>query len=352
MNFDSNHYVSILKVKQGEKKALQSISPPLKSYLTPMLEFVERKSGSIDDHLNTAFNDLAESVQGYSRCFIDLLELASDGPQVAKNILERAGKERIVFTPVTGISRTADVAAVLNHRTNGIAIRLTRQDFEEGSLRQNLKKFINHNILSVEETDLVVDIGSVEDLIEHGVKHLAEAFLAEVPDPQLWRTFTITGSSFPQSMGVVDRHSFKNVARLEWKVWRNSLYANRLKLNRLPTFSDCAIQNPIGVEGFDFRIHQVSPSIRYTSGEDWLLIKGESNSRVLPSTQFPALASRLVYGNLSDQFRGESHCEGCAMVKKAADGVKGFGSATKWRLIGTIHHITTVVEELASLPSP
>jgi hypothetical protein len=122
-------------------------------------------------------------------------------------------------------------------------------------------------------------------------------------------------------------------------------------LPRLPTFSDCAIQHPRGVEGFDPRIMQVSASIRYTLPEDWLLLKGESTRFKQPSVQFPDLATRLVYGHLRSHFRGATHCEGCASIKAAADGAPRFGSAEAWRRLGTMHHISTVAEQLRVLSS-
>ena len=39
-------------------------------------------------------------------------------------------------------------------------------------------------------------------------------------------------------------------------------------------------------------------------------------------------------------------------MKAAADDAAGLGSAEVWRRLGTIHHITTVVEELGALPWP
>ena len=128
-------------------------------------------------------------------------------------------------------------------------------------------------------------------------------------------------------------------------------FLERATLERLPTFSDCAIQHPIGVENFDPRYMQVSAAIRYALSEDWLLVKGESTKAILPSIQFPQLAMQLVYGHLQGYFAGPAHCAGCKMAKDAADSVDKLGSADVWRQIGTIHHITTVAQDgLGSLP--
>jgi hypothetical protein len=278
--------------------------------------------------------------------------MAPDGPAAADEVYERADALGIVFTPVTGISRTADVAAALQYQSRGVALRLTREEFDAGSLRPNLLGFMDHHGLRPEQTDLIVDLGAVDDLITEGVEALSHAFLFEVPDHSRWRTFTLSACAFPFSMAVVERHSHGIVPRAEWLAWRGGLYARRSETVRLPTYSDCAIQHPAGVEGFDFRTMQASAAVRYTTSEDWLLIKGESTRLTRPSAQFPELATQLVYGHLRSYFADSGHCAGCESMKAVADGASGIGSLEAWRRLGTIHHVTAVVEALARLPWP
>ncbi len=353
MKFGPEHYVPVLKAKRAEKKALGLLSPALKPTITPLVEIVERKTAkSLSAHLDTAFKGLADSAEGYSRCFLDAREIHSDGPSAAANVFDMAAKAGMVFTPVTGISRSSDVVAALRHGNSGVALRLTRTEFEDGGLAAGIRRFIDVHGLRVERTDLIVDLGAVDSLIVEGVAELTKSFLAEVPDHQRWRTFTISASAFPRSMGGVDRNSNDLVERAEWIAWRHKLFSRRHALERLPAFSDCAIQHPQGVEGFDPRTMQVSASVRYTVPDSWLLIKGESTRRTLPSVQFPALATQLVYGHLKAHFAGVGHCNGCRSVKASADGADGLGSLEAWRRLGTVHHITSVVRDLEALPWP
>lgn len=355
MNFGPAQYVPVLKVKRGEKQALQAIDESLRGRITPLLEIVQRSQAggkTVEKHLDTAFKDLPEAVQPYRRFFLDVREIQSDGAEAAASVFDRAAGAGLNFTPVTGISRSFDVAAALNHRGNGIAIRLTREEFENGGLRRDLAAFVARHGLAHGEVDLIVDLGAVDGLVLFGVTNLAREFLGEVPDKSQWRTLTISGSSFPKSMGCVDRNSHLPVERSEWKMWRDELYANRGSMERLPTFSDCAIQHPSGVEGFNPLTMQASATIRYTLPDDWLLIKGVGTRVTPPSEQFPELATRLAYGHLRGSFQGAQHCAGCESVNAAADGRGRFGSLEAWRRLGTIHHITTVVQSLAALPWP
>jgi hypothetical protein len=355
MTFGPHHYVPVLKVKLNEKKALGCISSTLQPRITPLLEIVKRKpekAATVDAHLNTAFKNLANNVRAYPRCFLDAREIAADGAAAAAEVFRRASSEGIMFTPVTGISRTADVAAALSNRTHGVALRLTRDELESGGLPGKLRGFLARHGLAPEEIDLIVDLGPVDELIVDGVAALSNAFLADVPDHRRWRTFTVSACAFPQSMGGVGRQSDSLVERADWIAWRDRLHAMRGTLQRLPTFSDCAIQHPTGVEDFDFRTMQMSSSIRYTLADAWLLIKGESTRSTRPGVQFPALATKLAYGHLQPSFSGPTHCDGCAGTKAAADRAGGFGSAGAWRRLGTIHHVSMVMQGLASLPWP
>lgn len=353
MTFGANHYVPILKAKQGEKAALSRVAGGLVSRITPLLEIVERQDGKgIDAHIQTAFKGLAQAVSAYPRCFIDTREIATDGATAARAVFARAKADGIVFTPVTGVTRSVDITPALDHRDHGLALRLTRQEFEAGSLSSAIPAFLSTHNLSAAEVDLIVDLGPVEEMVVDGIAALTMAFMADVPDHLTWRTFTVSASAFPVSMGGVERHSHDLVERADWIAWRDHLHAARHALTRLPTFSDYGIQHPLGVEGFDFRFMQVSAAIRYTKAGHWLLVKGESTRSVAPSSQFPALATRLVYGHLQQHFAGTGHCRGCLSMKAAADGVGGLGSAGVWRQLGTIHHLSTVMDGLQSLAWP
>jgi hypothetical protein len=253
---------------------------------------------------------------------------------------------------VIGLTQTAGIAAALNHQDHGLALRLSRLEFEGGGLNDRILAFVGAHGLRPNDVDLIVDLGPVEELIVEGIAALSAAFIAEVPYLERWRTVAVAACAFPLSMAGVNRNSQELVQRAEWIAWKDHLHARRDQIERLPIFSDYAIQHPSGVEGFDPRFMKASASIRYATPEEWLLIKGESTGSIPAVVQFPDLATRLVYGHLRRHFAGPSHCDGCASMKKAADGAPRHGSPEIWRKLGTIHHISVVMQELGSLSWP
>ena len=348
MTLGPEDYVPVLKVKRGEKGALRVISDENRQRVTPLLEIVERTDAELDAHLLTAFSRLSESLSGYPCCFLDTREIKPDGPTAAYETFSKAADAGIVFTPVTGITREVDLAAALRFDANGLALRLTPREFEDGILPQGIPRFMATHGLIPEQVDLIIDLGALDDFVTPGVIAFGAAFLGEIPNQSRWRSLIISGCAFPRSMGVVQRNAYAHVERMEWLAWRDSLRANADQIERLPTYSDCAIQHPEGVEGFNPSLMQASATIRYTLAEDWLLIKGEGTRHFPAREQFPQLATQLVYGIHSRHFMGRDHCPGCCSIAMAADGAPRLGSAEVWRRLGTIHHLSTVLQQLQS----
>lgn len=358
--FGPDHYVPVLKVKRGEKRALMRLTPPVARWVTPLLEIVERKPTpterdpelvpTVDKHLDTAFRDLKAAVAPFGRYFLDCREIAADGHAAAKLVFERASKLRTPFTPVTSVTRTADIAAALSHRTMGLALRLSRDEFESGTLPRAIPTFLREHGLLPRDVDLIVDLGAIDQMVAPGVEALAAAFLADVPHHRDWRTLTLSACAFPSSMAVVSANAEAHVDRLEWMHWLARLHAHRGKLARLPTFSDCGIQHRDGVEGFDARKMHASAAIRFTEQSRWLLVKGESLKNTPGRKQFPGLAAKLL--RIATPRVARHHCEGCAGAHSAASGATGVASPEKWRELGTIHHITETVKSLGALRFP
>ena len=268
-------------------------------------------------------------------------------------MFQRAADSGIDFTPVTGISRNVDLKAALSFRDNGLALRLEKREFEAGGLAGGITAFLSKHSLVPEGIDLFIDLGAIDTMILTGVRRYARAFLNEVPYHKRWRTFTISACAFPKSMAVIrDRNSYDTIDRVDWVAWRDGLHATQSMISRLPTYSDCGIQHPSGVERFDFRTMQSSASIRYAIADGWLLVKGVSTKITPPSQQFAYLAKALVNKQVGSYYFGAGHCLGCSGMMECANGGTGYGSQEAWRRLGTIHHITKVVEDLDALPWP
>jgi T4 beta protein len=352
MKFGAAHYVPVLKIKDNEKRALGSLGAAYQGGFTPLLEVVERKDKPLAAHVDTTFKRLAQSLTGNTPCFLDARELAPDGDAGAQAVFTRADSEGIDYVPVVGLTRLVGNGPAFAHGKGGVALRLTRDELEAGIIAARVTAFLKAHHLGAENIDLVMDMGDVGMLIPVGVVALANSFLSAVPHHTAWRTFTMSGCAFPKSLGKVARNSFLLVNRSEWIGWRDGLYANRGNLTRLPTYSDCAIQHPSGVEGYDPITMAASAAARHASRDSWLLVKGVSTRVIPPTVQFKAIAKRLVANVHGPHYPGATHCVGCAQIAAAAKGAPKLGSLGVWRRIGTEHHVVTVLRDLGALHWP
>jgi hypothetical protein len=119
--FDHKHYVPILKGRQGEYGALETLNRTIKSGLTPLIEippipwnFAQGVLGkSIDGHLAKVATTMRKSV-GLSRSFfIDLVwisesERMEDGTLPIEWIFRAAREQNLLPIPVINLVRGAE----------------------------------------------------------------------------------------------------------------------------------------------------------------------------------------------------------------------------------------------------
>jgi Beta protein len=354
-SFGPGHYVPVLKVKRGEKRAVSLLAPQILRGLTPLFEIVETVGKPLGAHLDNSFKDMARALTNVTHYFLDAKELSPEGSQGARAVFMRARDLGVPFVPVTGIARLFDSVEAVKVATHGLGLRLTRAEFDlgqQGGLASAVDNFMREYNLSESGIDLLLDLGAVDEMISDGVRDLASQFLEAIPNKKRWRTLTILGCAFPKSMSDVDRNSHALVDRNEWLVWRDFLYPARQRLDRMPSFGDCAIQHSAGVERFDPRFMRAAAAVRYCLDSKWLLVKGESTGTTSSSVQFPKLARKIVRGALVEHYAGPTHCAGCDAMLRCAEGGSGLGSPEVWRRLGTIHHLTRTTEQIGSLAWP
>src|ERR1019366_9332962 len=112
-------YVPILKGKNGEFGALESMSPEVKERITPLIEILpipwDHKNDipgkTIDEHLLKVDSKFEKSWGSDQLFFVDLMriderERMSDGTHPLANLFNRARFRTLKAVPVTGLIRT------------------------------------------------------------------------------------------------------------------------------------------------------------------------------------------------------------------------------------------------------
>jgi hypothetical protein len=191
------------------------------------------------------------------------------------------------------------------------------------------------------EVDFVLDYEAPEFTDFEGFCTMLSAVCHRIPHLSEWRTFTILGTSFPSSMGKLTK-GINIVKRMEWQVYL-AILSGEVKLPRIPTFGDYCIGHPSVLEG-DMRKLKPSATIRYTIGQDWLIIKGTQVRK--NRAQYYAHSETLLK---SGHFFGPNFSAADSRIAECANRIGTPGDPCLWRQLGTNHHIEKVVSDFASL---
>jgi Beta protein len=356
--FNHRHYVPILKWKMGEYQALHRLANPVKDSLTPLLEMppvgfdfeTGRHRESADDHLGD-FGKRLKSKWQARPCFVDLKYLPpqtrmAGGRHYVDVVFETARTEGCSAIPVVSFANDAAfitaVAAVIGRDRRGVCLRLTASDFDRPALATDIENLLRTLGIGWAEADLVIDLGTPNYVPLAAYVRTLPTLLGLVPALNRWRTLTIAGTSYPESVARL-APPFQVIPRYEWTAYR--AFVGQLgREARIPTFGDYAVAHPDLVE-MDMRMIKPFAKLRYTIDDQWHVGRGtpvRTNGFGQYRTMCAALAAQPYFSG-AGYSAGDAHIAGCAA------GTVATGNLSTWVWVSTNRHLTKVVGDLAIL---
>lgn len=362
--FDHSHYVPILKWRQGEYQALFRLDAAIKTQITPLFEIPTENwdfennapQKSLDEHLES-FGKRLKAKWGSRICFVDSCHLNGNATVLDdlhhfEWIFSLARMEGAQPIPVTGIDRSAAYQAatqkIIAADKRGVCLRLKAADFDKPDLAVTLKTLMALMKVKPKEVDVLIDLA--EDLSE-SFNLQAKTWLAliqQLPLLDSWRTVTIAGTSFPQSLPSATFRPHGVVNRTEWRAYKKLI--NLLPEDmRIPTFGDYAVSHP-KTEKLDPRLIDPLAKIKYTIHDQWFIVMGKTvkkNGR----SQYKQLCQSILKAEPTI-FAGATFSWGDNYIHGCANGTEGTGGSSTWPCAGTNHHITQMVGDISSFHGP
>ncbi|NQV34584.1 MAG: hypothetical protein HQ515_17960 [Phycisphaeraceae bacterium] len=169
-----------------------------------------------------------------------------------------------------------------------------------------------------------------------------QAIVKRLPSLEKWRSFTLIGTSFPETMGGI-KIGAEAVPRYEWRLYKLLVAGFKREGLRLPTFGDYAISHP-RVLVLDMRVVKPSATIRYTIDDGWYIVKGK-NVRDHGFEQYRSLSEKVL---VSPHYCDSGYSWGDEYIMKCNNGSGKTGNLMVWRQVGTNHHVEKVIQDLAS----
>ena len=358
--FGRDHYVPILKGREGEYGALQTLAPSTRQALTPLIEippipwdFAEEKPAkSIDQHLKKVGQKIGRAWDSGRRLFVDLLwipdsEHMADGPHPLSYIFQALRGRSVEAIPVVGLLRGDEYLracrAIVNQDGRGVCLRIQREDFADfDDLGVTVRRTLNEVGSTVQNSDLIFDLRALSPNGPNLDVDTVIDLVNRLPRLTEWRTFTLAATSFPQNLTGLPASDVSFVPREEWVLWTELSLQHR-RISRLPTFGDYAISHPEPSE-VDPRVMRPSASIRYTCSAAWLILKAK-NLRDHGYEQFHEVSRVLIQRR---EYCGPRFSWGDQYIDDCAAKRVGTGNLTTWRKVGTSHHLAFVVHQVAN----
>lgn len=348
-------YVPVLRGREGEFSAYETLSPDLKQFLTPLIELPSipfdyaqnRPQRTLSEHLSTLLNRVAQAYKG-NHLYLDFkwLEGGDYGGVKQTGFRQLIDSDLLaipVFARQEGPEDLRAAKEIVQKLEGSIAIRLGVEDFSEDlDLDQDLDRILAGTSAEISRTDLIIDLQDLgSDLGRASL--LARSIFSLVPYKDRWRRLILVASSFPEDLSEVGASSVQRLPRLEWDLWTRL----QRKPSALPTpnliYGDYAISSSTPRE-VDPRTMRMSANIRYSTFDHWLIVKGR-NVRQYGFEQYFELCRTLIE---QPDFSGRIFSSGDRYISDCAEGQAGPGNATTWRKVGVNHHLTLMVNQLSN----
>jgi len=356
-------YLPILKSKEGEFNALARLDAFTRNHICPLLEVsrteydneIGKKPKTLQDHLYNFCEKKFIGKWHSENSFIDTFLLDGqtvNGMSCMEYIFAHIYQTILQVVPMPVIhlneslqQRTGTSNVIQEYQVKEIGIRLLIEDAMDIRLEEKLQEILKYYDISYPNCHLIFDLAD-SDYTEYS--DFAEgivALLNSFPNLDDWKSFTICAGAFPKSDLL--KKGTNIVVRLDWKLFklvRSGL--NNTAVSRPINYGDYSIVTPGHFE-FDPRKMKRSANIRYTAGDNWIVLKGSALQKPGDNAQYFEQAAEICG---SSYYFGENYSKGDTHLKKCVLRQEKAGSPTIWNWVGNNHHFTAVIADLFSNP--
>lgn len=356
MATEASFYAPAVKWRLGEYQAMLRLPEPAKARLRPLIivpsieydfETGEPKC-SVHDH-TTKFLKRYSAKWKQRPAWVDA-DVSLHGEKIGKKsfveflfegLISMKGNVTPVVSPDYDVPVIGDLAEAASNVEQGLCIRLRLENLMHPQADAKLQKLLNSTGAALSDTDLLIDLGNPTYEPYSAFAKALGAALSKLSGLNQFRSFTILGTAFPESMagqipnGAIPRHDW-----LFYKEFVKSLPTGFRK----PMFGDYTTVSPAFKADFDMRKIKPAGKVIYTTPDSWIVEKGGA-FRDNPK-QMHGHCKRIVE---SGKFRGAGYSDGDNYIARCANKQADAGPSnlSKWKEVGISHHIMQALEDVS-----
>jgi hypothetical protein len=350
MKITNATYVPVLRCKGAEKMALQKLSIPIRSSIVPLIEFVpkdffeEAEQGAMIKVAKVLIDNC-----GWNYPFI--IDPALLGHEVAAKCIRQIFAEAIRYNSdigiVTGVSRPevyqSAVEDVLRMGKSDLVLRLSSFEFRQAGVASLIDQTLAQLGITRRRTHLILDFAYIS---ASGINF--STWFRNIPALAEWKSVTVLAGTFPKDLSEFKPNEEYQFERGEWISWCGLDGMTNVPI----AFGDYTVQHPFFEEregkGLNF-----SASIRYTTRDGWLVLRGES----VRNPDGPGYQQYLGEATLlcsKDQFSGKAFSWGDAFISEKGGNAIDTGGPKEWLTATINHHMTLVIAQMQDrlVPTP
>lgn len=357
MILNDDMYVPALRWRQGEYQALLRLSSRVKDRIVPYItipevefDFEERRpKKSVQEHVHP-FAARYKAKWGKRPAWVSVHSSVADrsmddGRDVFSHVFEALRSFEASAIPAVPLGASVavlrSVAAVILEDTHGAAVLVRLEDLMKPDPKARIVTTASSLGTSLDDVDLIVDLGAPNFEPYSTFAGALVAALRRLGDLQAFRNFIVIGTAIPKTFGNVARGA-DTLPRHEWLFYR-TLLARMPGDMRRPNFGDHTIVHP-EFTPMDMRMIKSACKVIYTTADRWEVRKGGAfrDNR----EEMHDLCASIVN---SGKFCGAGYSTGDEYIARCAARQEGPSNQTRWKDVGINHHMTHVLDDLATL---
>lgn len=350
-------YVPALRFKAGEYRALSRIAADVADRIVPRLilplpgerDLEEKRVLTLDEVLYKTGQRIGRHWP-LRPAFVEPRFLfsafgESDCAEWLPRIFAVARHHNAAPIPVAtlddmiGHRKEAFRLAISDHDATKLAIRISSNEIDS-DLKRRVVLAMSTSGIGAHECAILLDFADADFSNVEAVAEFTTAAMETVQSVGLWQRVIFQGTNFPEKNPAAENSSIM-IPRNEWMAWKAAVASYDNGSMGL-VFGDYSADNAklIFKSGGGVAIRHY----RYCSDRDWYVVRGNADVRQVEAMR--SVSNKILGSGL---FAGRDFSSADDYIYATAKGLNAGGTATTWREMNTVHHITKVVADLGGM---